>query len=276
MKRLLITLWEIIYPQAIYAAVSLVVQSAVLGILCAIQLFTGSISAREIFTNNVLVLTGLAAFFSIPILFFVYRINKKKENVRTVISSPDIPTYAACIIGAAGAAIICNIITAFLFAGFEDAAFDSVTRIIYSSSTLVAFFAAVLLGPIAEELIFRGIIYRRVAYRCSPLLGIIISSIAFGIFHGNITQGSYAIMMGLVLSIAYFVTDRISICMLMHIAANLSSLLSSAILEGDGAGAAAAYIALILISALGVVLMIYMLKRHYKNSRREIKEYETT
>ena len=67
--------------------------------------------------------------------------------------------------------------------------------------------AAVLIAPFGEELIFRGVMYhyagnivggmpnRRVAFYIANS----IQALAFGIFHGNLVQGTYAFFMGLVL-----------------------------------------------------------------------------
>ena len=67
--------------------------------------------------------------------------------------------------------------------------------------------AAVLIAPFGEELIFRGVIYH---YACN-LVGTMpgrrkafyiantIQALAFGIFHGNLIQGTYAFLLGLAL-----------------------------------------------------------------------------
>lgn len=67
--------------------------------------------------------------------------------------------------------------------------------------------AAVLIAPFGEEFIFRGVIYH---YACNLVAGMqkkrkafylanIVQALAFGIFHGNLIQGTYAFLLGLVL-----------------------------------------------------------------------------
>ena len=67
--------------------------------------------------------------------------------------------------------------------------------------------AAVLIAPFGEELIFRGVMY---TYACRIVENVrsrkaafyianTIQALAFGIFHGNLVQGTYAFFMGLVL-----------------------------------------------------------------------------
>lgn len=276
MKKLISTIWTVFYAQFIYGTVSVIVQLAFLGALFIYEFFTGKIDAFDYFKNNIMLLTGLAALVAIPILSYFYIRNKNNEIKKQSLKSPSFATYVTCILGAAGAAVVCNLITAAIFTGFNDAAFDEVNEIIYNSSLITAILAGVILGPIAEELVFRGIIYRKIAYNYNPIAAIIITSIAFGIFHGNITQGVYAFLMGLMLAYAYFVTDRILVCMLMHIAANLISFVASDILDGGNLFAIVICVIVIVICVINIGFMIRMLIKHYKNSRKEIKEYETT
>lgn len=69
-----------------------------------------------------------------------------------------------------------------------------------------------LLAPIAEEVVFRGAILRK-------LLGIfgshqhwyaiIVSALLFGCIHGNVAQGSHAFIIGLILGWLFYRTDSI-------------------------------------------------------------------
>lgn len=67
------------------------------------------------------------------------------------------------------------------------------------SETLSMFLYAGIIGPIAEELVFRGF-----AMRClekhGKMLAIVVSSILFGVMHGNLPQGMFAFFVGLVLA----------------------------------------------------------------------------
>ena len=62
----------------------------------------------------------------------------------------------------------------------------------------------VVLAPINEECIMRGIILTRLKKSMAPVLAILISAIYFGIFHLNVVQGIYAGVMGLFMAyVAY-------------------------------------------------------------------------
>ena len=55
----------------------------------------------------------------------------------------------------------------------------------------------VILAPINEECIMRGIIFRKLKKHMVPIAAIIISAVYFGIFHMNLVQGIYATALGL-------------------------------------------------------------------------------
>lgn len=73
--------------------------------------------------------------------------------------------------------------------------------------SLLPTIAAVLIAPFGEEMIFRGVMYH---YACNAVaemanrkkafyIANTIQALAFGIFHGNLVQGTYAFFLGLVL-----------------------------------------------------------------------------
>ena len=57
---------------------------------------------------------------------------------------------------------------------------------------------ACLLGPVAEEILFRGLVLRSLQ-PYGKKFAIVISSLLFGLFHGNLMQAPFAFMVGLVM-----------------------------------------------------------------------------
>lgn len=63
--------------------------------------------------------------------------------------------------------------------------------------TVSMFLYSVILGPISEELVFRGVTMRQ-AEKCLPFwLANLMQALLFGIFHMNMIQGVYAFCLGL-------------------------------------------------------------------------------
>lgn len=84
-----------------------------------------------------------------------------------------------------------------------------------------------VLGPILEELLFRGAITKILLEKYSPVKAILISGLIFGIFHINPVQVVGAIIMGVVLAWIYYKTKSLVPCILIHILNNSLSVYSS-------------------------------------------------
>lgn len=70
---------------------------------------------------------------------------------------------------------------------------------ISSGLTVSMFFYSILLAPIGEELLFRGVTMHQ-AKKVFPFWGAnIMQALLFGIFHMNMIQGIYAFFLGMVL-----------------------------------------------------------------------------
>jgi membrane protease YdiL (CAAX protease family) len=67
-----------------------------------------------------------------------------------------------------------------------------------TSTTVSMFLYASFLGPITEEIVFRGAMLRSFQ-KFGKLFAIIMSSILFGVFHSNFIQGLFAAVVGLIL-----------------------------------------------------------------------------
>lgn len=81
-----------------------------------------------------------------------------------------------------------------------------------------------LLTPLAEELIFRGVIQNRLIRLVGERNGIIITALLFAVYHFNLVQGIYAFIMGIIFGFYYRRYRKITIPYAMHAAANIVSL----------------------------------------------------
>ena len=95
-----------------------------------------------------------------------------------------------------------------------------------TETTLLSVLSTVILAPISEELVCRGLVFK-LAGKVSPNFWVanIIQALAFGILHGNWVQGIYAFALGIVLGLVYRRFQNIWLCMLLHAALNFSSIL---------------------------------------------------
>lgn len=86
--------------------------------------------------------------------------------------------------------------------------------------------SAVVLAPVLEEIIFRGIIQRGLINKgMNPWKAIVLSSVIFGLVHGNPWQFVGASLLGCVLGIVYYKTKNLLLPILLHAFNNLCSAL---------------------------------------------------
>ena len=90
---------------------------------------------------------------------------------------------------------------------------------------LFTFINVVLLAPIFEELIFRGMILQ-VLSKYNRIFAIFVTSLLFGLLHLNMTQAVPAFFMSLVLCYMCLKTDSILVTILAHAGNNFLALMS--------------------------------------------------
>ncbi|GKZ02212.1 CPBP family intramembrane glutamic endopeptidase [Paraclostridium bifermentans] len=95
------------------------------------------------------------------------------------------------------------------------------SKILSQSNLIINIICTVLLIPVCEEIMFRGIIFNFFKKNYSLTTSIILQSLIFGISHGNVLQGMYTFIGGILLSLIYLYCDSIVGSILLHIVFNL-------------------------------------------------------
>ena len=78
-------------------------------------------------------------------------------------------------------------------------------------------------APVSEELLYRGIIYKRAAACFGEIPGFIVSVLIFAMSHGNATQAIYACVTGMLLTAACRRPHGLRLCVLLHMTINACS-----------------------------------------------------
>ncbi len=90
---------------------------------------------------------------------------------------------------------------------------------------VVYFLGTVVLAPFIEELLFRKMLFTRLKNYISVRNATIVSSLLFGLMHGEVFDFIYTFIIGIILSILYDRFRKIIYPMLMHIGFNLMAVL---------------------------------------------------
>lgn len=87
--------------------------------------------------------------------------------------------------------------------------------------------AITIMAPVVEELLFRGAIQGHLLRKWKkPLWAIVVSSLIFGIVHGNWVQAPFAFVVGLALGWIYYHTGSLLPGILMHFVNNSTAVFS--------------------------------------------------
>ena len=101
---------------------------------------------------------------------------------------------------------------------FQNLLDDSLQAI--TNRPIEALIAVAILPAIIEEFLFRGMIYRGIANKNNKKTAIAISALLFAFLHMNFNQMCYAFVMGLVLAIVIYLTDNLTVSILLHMLFN--------------------------------------------------------
>jgi len=155
-----------------------------------------------------------------------------------------------------------------LLAPFGKSVMPILETVAGSTDTFSMFLYASILGPVWEELLFRGYILRtlRPFGKRFAILG---SALLFGVFHGNLLQTPYAVLVGLLLG---YITVEYSLVwsVLLHMFNNLvlADLLTR--LTASWPETAYGLLNLLLFGGSALFSVIFLVR-----NRREIREYRS-
>lgn len=99
---------------------------------------------------------------------------------------------------------------------------------------VLVFLMLVVVGPVVEELLMRGILLRALAVNWGPIAGVLVSAVTFALLHGNRGQITYAFVPGIVFALVVLRTGSLGVSMVLHALINLTVF---AILLGVGLAA---------------------------------------
>lgn len=87
-------------------------------------------------------------------------------------------------------------------------------------SLIASFLALVVAAPITEEVIYRNMAIANMRSRIPATLAVVVSSLIFGFFHGNLVWMLYAGGIGLLFGFLYVKSDSIYVSLTVHIGFN--------------------------------------------------------
>ena len=109
----------------------------------------------------------------------------------------------------------------------NSAVYQAIASQQYAVSIWLGLFLYVLVAPLGEELLFRGIIYNCLKAASGRVAAMLMTAVFFGIYHGNLVQGVYGFFMACLMIYGYEYFGDFRVPVIMHAAVNLISYLLS-------------------------------------------------
>lgn len=116
---------------------------------------------------------------------------------------------------------------------------------------------AVVLAPLAEEWFLRGLVFSRMRKGMPVIAAMLISSVAFGLLHGNLVWAAYAAVLGMMLAWTFERTKSLWAAILLHFSYNVCGMLLGLFPEDTPEWVGVALIAFaVVFTAVGIFLFV--------------------
>ena len=238
-----------------------------MAIIWGMQIFLPRIE----FGNTMLVvMTGIVDFILIPFLYMMFRRDeiKRMSYGRTErILKLNAFGAAAVLIVAAFSIGFADTIQVPLGVLIHDEAGAEINASLFQNvSLIVQFISLCAIGPACEELIFRGLVYRRIRDLLGVWWAILLSAACFGVYHQNLTQGVFAFFFGILLAAVYEHYGTIWAAIAAHAANNIYAVILNALLERELVTDTGYLFMLVICAACAVSLGFFIFKFDQKKN----------
>lgn len=132
------------------------------------------------------------------------------------------------VVSAVSSSVGMNILMSLTGLVQTSTAYQGVAQRQYGVAFGVGLLLYTVVSPLAEEIVFRGVIYNRLRHGAlergvtgqGQAAAIVASGVLFGVYHGNLVQGIYGCCMGILMAYLYEETQAFCIPVLFHASAN--------------------------------------------------------
>jgi membrane protease YdiL (CAAX protease family) len=220
-------IWGSIWPSLLYLGLSIII-GIIGGIIAAIVSHNNGTPVMEIALSGKfnLIMTIIVQILTIAVVLPFYLYNRKhyypkpkqKPSIKIVIYS----IFFIFLVGIPSDYLLSFIKEHFIS---NETGLDLVNNIISDAPIVISLISVVILAPITEELMIRGLTLNKLLSKKSVLFSVLASGIIFGVIHMNILQGIFAAIAGFALAYVFIKTKSIIPCIICHFANNLLALI---------------------------------------------------
>ena len=170
---------------------------------------------NNIVASNTLLVTFITIVVAIPIMLYLF----KKQEGNLKFQGKKQGLYINIAVGIFASLGVSKLVTLFPIDGIIGN-YKELSSNVMSADILLQIVTLILLGPLMEELLFRGLIYYRLMLLNEKAIAAYISAIIFGVYHLNLVQGLYTFVLGILLVYVYEKFSTLWAPYLLHMGAN--------------------------------------------------------
>ncbi|MET3933663.1 type II CAAX endopeptidase family protein [Arthrobacter sp. OAP107] len=154
-------------------------------------------------------------------------------NAPTVRPMSGTPRFTRTVLGCLALAFFAGqSLALWLYTLSGSAGFDESTRARTDAGPVVALLLALVAAPVAEEMLFRGLLYPLLRRRVGIVAAVLVTAAGFSLLHANVVQFAATLPLAVLLALVYERTRVLWPCVLLHLAFNLAAVLVPAQLLG--------------------------------------------
>jgi len=148
-------------------------------------------------------------------------------------------------------------------------AYAAQSNMLLEGSDFAIILSTVIMAPVVEELIFRGLMLSRLRKGMSDWAAILVSALIFGLAHGQILWMSYTFIMGILLGLVAVKSESLLPSLALHMIFNLGGVVLT-LLPGEIASTGL-YIAMLVIGVVTTVALLVVLLKQKKTEKEIIQ-----
>ncbi|MDI9468620.1 MAG: CPBP family glutamic-type intramembrane protease [Bacillota bacterium] len=223
-----------------------------------------------------------ALLYSTPVqilLFAIFLWYQKRKNPQYLLLRPNhasvFPLALGIAFGSLGLATLFILLFDMLakFSPFWQnvmVTYQQSTEVLQGVDLLLTTLCVAILVPIAEELLFRGIIAEEIRQVAPDWLAILLSGVIFALVHGNLIQILYVLPLGFILGAAYIWTNTIWVPILIHVVFNFfGSIVSTQFADNETAVTVYTIFLLVMIP-LGIICFVIINRMFRKDKKAAV------
>lgn len=217
MRRGMPTIWGLVRPLVIYY-VGYYLTRMVVGTLLAGGGMDFLMEQGSPFVNGIAMLGGCMALF--PLIGEETEEQRKEKRERDKDGRKGknmILSYLALALFAVASVVFFNTLVSLSGLAEHSGAFQETVGRQYEVSLGMGLFLYAGVSPVVEEVVFRYLLYNRLRRAQGRMaFGVVASAFLFAVYHGNIVQGVYAFILGVLIACAYCCFDSFLAPVLFH------------------------------------------------------------